>query len=97
VKRLKLVISDDAISDLTDIWTFIAEDSPERADQFIDGIHAKCEALAEAPMMGRERSELVPGMRSFPLARYLIFYRIVEEALQVVRVLSGYRDLDSLF
>jgi len=48
-------------------------------------------------MMGRERPELLPGMRSFPLGRYLIFYRIVEETLQVVRVLSGYRDLDAQF
>ena len=48
-------------------------------------------------MMGRERSELLPGMRSFPIGRYLIFYRIVEDTLQVVRVLSGYRDLDAQF
>jgi toxin ParE1/3/4 len=47
--------------------------------------------------MGRERSDLLSGMRSFPIGRYLIFYRIVERTLQVVRVLSGYRDVDALF
>ena len=97
MKRLKLVISDEAVTDLIDLWTYIAEDSPERADQFVEQIQEKCETLAETPMMGRERSELLPGMRSFPIGRYLIFYRIVEETLQVVRVLSGYRDLDALF
>jgi len=97
VKRLKLVISDEAVADLIDLWTYIAEDSPERADQFVDQIHEKCATLADTPMMGRERSELLPGMRSFPIGRYLIFYRIVEETLQVVRLLSGYRDLDAQF
>jgi toxin ParE1/3/4 len=97
VKRLKLVISDEAIADLIDLWTYISEDSLERADRFVDQIHEKCEILAGTPMMGRERSELLAGMRSFPVGRYLIFYRIVEETLQVVRVLSGYRDLDALF
>jgi plasmid stabilization system protein ParE len=43
VKRLRLVISDEAISDLIDLWTYIAEDSPERADQFVDQIHEKCQ------------------------------------------------------
>jgi plasmid stabilization system protein ParE len=41
VKRLKLVISDEAIADLIDLWTYIAEDNPERADPFVDQIHEK--------------------------------------------------------
>jgi toxin ParE1/3/4 len=97
VKRLDLVLSDEAVSDLADLWTYIAEDSPERADQFVDQIHETCKTLAESPMIGRERNELRPGMRCFPIGRYLIFYRVIEERLQVVRVLSGYRDLDALF
>ena len=97
MKCLNLVISDEAVSDLTEIWTHIAEDSPTRADQFIDQIHDKCLMLAESPLIGRERSELAPNLRSFPKGRYLIFYRIQGEALQVVRILSGYRDIDALF
>ena len=97
MRPLRLVISDEAVSDLVDIWTFIAEGSPERADRFVDQIHDKCAALAENPMIGRDRSELVVAMRSFPVGRYLIFYRVADETLQVVRVLSGYRDLDALF
>ena len=97
MKRLKLVISDEAVADLIDLWTHIAEDSPERADQLVDQIREKCATLGENPRMGRERTELLPGIRSFPSGRYLIFYRIVEETLQVVRVLSGYRDLDAQF
>ena len=34
MKRLPLVISDQAMSDLIDIWTYIAEKSPENADSF---------------------------------------------------------------
>ena len=41
MKSLNLVISDEAVSDLTEIWTHIAEDSPARADQFIDQIYDK--------------------------------------------------------
>jgi len=45
VKPLRLVISDEAFSDLIDLWTYIAEDSPERADQLVDRIHEKCQTL----------------------------------------------------
>lgn len=97
MRPLELITSDAAIADLIDIWTYIAEDNPERADPFIDQLHLKGKALAETPMIGRERNELIPGIRSFPVGRYLIFYRIVEKMLQVVRILSGYRDIDALF
>lgn len=55
--------------------------------------------LADNPNAGRRRDELRAGIRSFPKATYLVFYAIstADQALEVVRVLSGYRDLDKLF
>jgi toxin ParE1/3/4 len=53
--------------------------------------------LAEAPLLGRSRETLAFGMRSFPVGNYLLFYVPAKRGITVVRVLSGYRDLDSLF
>jgi toxin ParE1/3/4 len=47
--------------------------------------------------MGRLWDELVPPLRSFPIGRYLIFYRPVNNGIQIMRVVSGYRDLDAIF
>lgn len=91
------MIADEAVADLGDLWFYIAEDTPERADSFVEQIHEKCQVLAENPRMGRERPDRLPGIRSFPVGRYLIFYRITEEPLQGVRILSGTRDLGALF
>ena len=52
MKRLKLVISDVAVADLVDLWTFIAENSPQRADPFVDQIREKCATLAEVTVHG---------------------------------------------
>ena len=49
------------------------------------------------PHMGRERSDLSEGLRSLPFRDYLIFYRIVESSVVVVRVLHGARDIERLF
>jgi toxin ParE1/3/4 len=43
--------------------------------------------------MGRRRDELRPGLRSWPHGRYVIFYRLGEPGVQIVRVLEGERDL----
>jgi toxin ParE1/3/4 len=47
--------------------------------------------------MGRQRDELYPGLRSVPLEDYLIFYRLVPNGIEVMRVVGGYRDLEALF
>ena len=52
--------------------------------------------LARSPHLGRSREELGPGLRSFPVGDYLIFYLPSKTGIVVVRVLSGYRDLDKL-
>lgn len=82
--------------DLIELWEYIASDSPMNADRFLDRIYETFESLAASPDIGRSRDILAPGLRSFPVGRYVIFYRAQEEVLEVVRVVSGYRDLDQL-
>ena len=79
------------------IWLYIADYSPSVADQFIDEIYDKCFLLTEAPEIGQQRDELLPGIRSIPVKRYIIFYRKKGNKMEIVRVLSGYRDLETLF
>ena len=95
--KLKLSISDLATDDLANIWLYIADYSPSVADQFIDEIYDKCFLLTGAPDIGQQRDELLPGICSFPVKRYIIFYRKKGNKLEIVRVLSGYRDLETLF
>lgn len=83
--------------DLIEIWDYIAEDSETRADAFIDAIDRKFHAIAERPNMGRPRAELSEGLRSFPIGRYVIFYRPIPDGVEIVRVLHGARDLDTIF
>jgi toxin ParE1/3/4 len=63
----------------------------------LDEIDSVCKMLARAPLLGRAREELGPRLRSFSVGDYLIFYQPKKNGIAVVRVLSGYRALDSLF
>ena len=94
MKDLTLMISAQASEDLIDLWLYIANDSPQNADKFIDHIHQQCLLICSTPKIGRERDELLPGLRSFPVKRYIVYYRIKSEFLEIVRVMSGYRDIE---
>lgn len=49
------------------------------------------------PGIGRRRDDLAPGLRSISYANYLIFYRPIDDGIEIVRVLHGSRDLPSQF
>jgi toxin ParE1/3/4 len=95
MKRFRL--TPEAEKDLDEITDFIEADDPAAAYRLIDGIEAKCQALAEMPGMGRGREELAPDLRSSHVGKYIIFYRSEDEGIEVIRVIHGYRDIPKLF
>jgi toxin ParE1/3/4 len=80
-----------------EIHDYIAEDSLTAASRWIDRLDQDCQRLAEMPGMGRLRAEFGSGVRSFPTAAYVIFYRETANGIEVLRVLHGARDIQSLF
>jgi toxin ParE1/3/4 len=94
---LRILKSPEAENDLDEIWWYIAQDNPGNADKPIDEIEATCRKLARFRGMGRNRDELHPGLQSFPVGKYLIFYVPINGGIEIVRVLHGMMDIDALF
>ncbi len=87
-----------ASRDIESIIDYIADSRDfDVAERFLEKINQRCRNLANFPNMGRSRDGILPSLRSFPVDGYLIFYRLIEDGIEVVRVVSGYRDLDTLF
>ena len=87
----------EAENDLEEIWLYIAQDNIDGADKLLDEIEKTSQKLAQFADMGRNRDELHPGLRSFPVGKYLIFYLPISGGLEIVRVLHGMRDIDTIF
>lgn len=94
---MKLIISEQALQDLKEIWHYYGRLNPTRGDNYIDLLKDKFRLLTVSPEMGITRDELLPGLRSLSFRKYIIFYRIKTSELIVTRILSGYRDILSLF
>jgi toxin ParE1/3/4 len=79
--------------DLIEIWTYIADDNETAADRLLRRIDSILDMLADTPLAGRARPELRPEIHSFPTGNYVVFYVVRPDAIDVVRVLSRYRDI----
>lgn len=86
-----------AEQDLDDIWFHIALDNPDAADRVLDAIGERCALLAQHKKMGSARPEIAPELRSSPAGRYVLYYRPDTEGIELVRVLDGARDVNTLF
>jgi toxin ParE1/3/4 len=85
-----------ARADLLDIWNYVADDGPAKADRLLDIINKHCQTLARFPKMGRARNELGVSLRSFPVGNYVIFYREISKGIEIIRVLHGARDIERI-
>jgi toxin ParE1/3/4 len=93
----KLAYRPRAHEDLEAIYRFIAQDSPTRAYNFVERIQRRCELLSDSPQQGRARPDLGPDLRVVPYGRSVVIaYRIVENTVQVLRVLYGGRDYETI-
>ncbi|HOV19158.1 type II toxin-antitoxin system RelE/ParE family toxin [Ottowia sp.] len=83
-------------TDILEIWDYIAADSVEQPDRWIDKLDQSLHLWATQPMMGRERKELASGLHSLPFGRYVVFFVPLEDGIGVVRVMHGSRDIAAL-
>ena len=93
-------LSPEAEGDLDEFWLYTAKESGsiELADRLIDSIAGRFVLLARHPHLGRARdTDLRPGLRSFPVGRYIIVYRVAaDDEVLVLRVFAAARDMGPL-
>jgi toxin ParE1/3/4 len=89
--------SEDANVDLDEICDYLELRNAKLASQLFDRIREKCKLVAAFPEMGRSYEEIIPGLRGFVIDNYIIFYVVVGDSIQILRIVNGYRDIDKLF
>ena len=92
-----VVIAAEAEADLEQITAYVAEQSPRSALNLMCELRERCESLPDAP----RGYPLVPryehlGIRRRPFGRFLIFYRISGDTIEVIHILHGARDYEPL-
>jgi toxin ParE1/3/4 len=82
------------IDDLSNAYAYLADRNPHAADRLLDEVETLITLLAAFPELGRGRDDLRAGVRSFRVRkfRFVLFYRVAEDNLVLLRLLHGARD-----
>ncbi len=91
------IINVRATQDLSEISEYLAGISLERSDRFLQDFDRKCLQIVNFPLSGKSYAEIRPDLRGMIFQGYLIFYRVLENEVEIMRVVAGRRDLTSLF
>lgn len=86
-----------AEQDIDEIISYIAQENSNAALTFLDTLYESMDMLSSNPMLGHKREDLTNRpVRFWPFKwHYLIIYKDCSP-IEIVRVLSGYRDISSL-
>ncbi len=84
----QLHITPAATADLESIWSFTFDRWGEtQADLYFDHLIARMEQLPATPLLGQPRDEIRQGYRSLQVKQHVVYYRLIDEKIEVVRVL----------
>jgi plasmid stabilization system protein ParE len=84
------VLHPDALTDLIEIWEYIAADNPAAADYVLEEIHEAIRALVPYPQLGHSRADLTSRpLRFHPVRNFLVAYAPNENRLLFWRYSTG--------
>ena len=94
------IVREAAETDLDEILDYIRPHNRTAARKLVMAVRKDFDLLATFPRAGALRdSKQFPGLRSWPVRgyrKYLIFYLPTPTGIDVVRILHGMRDVDSI-
>ena len=88
-----LVVAAAAQSDLIDIQFFGIVNFGQRAsDDYAEGLRRLMGRLADFPMLGAERRNLLQPVRVLPYRSHLVIYTFEDDVVRILRVRHGRED-----
>lgn len=89
--------------DIEECFVFIAEENLDTGVYFLVAVEESLEQLAKFPLIGKQsefQNKQFEDMRMWHVKgyeNYLIFYTVIEETIEVIRVLYASRDIKDVF
>lgn len=96
MKALPFVISKKAVSDLEEIWFYTFEKwSKEQADRYYNLIFNEINYIRKNVSAGKSMEHVRKGYRATKVKSHLIFYKIVNDTIEIIRILHEQMDIEN--
>lgn len=91
----KIILRQEAIDDLNDIWAYTFEVwSEKQADKYYATLEFACMQIGENPELGKEYDGISSSLLGLRTGKHIIFYQIIaEDEIEVIRILHERMDL----
>ena len=94
----RVQLTPPARRDLTSIVLYSEERwGVRQSDSYTKRLNKAMERLTRFPLLGISRSDLLDGVRARPVAQHIIFYRVDEDTITVLRLLHHSIDERTVF
>ncbi len=91
----RYVLRPRAQRDIEEIWDYTAATwSIDQAEIYFRRIQRTLAMLADDPRLGRPCDDIRAGYRKFRVGSHFVFYRVIEDGIDVVRVLHQAMDFE---
>ena len=89
------VLSPRAQTDIEEIWDCTAAHwNVGQAEAYIRQIQAAIDAIAAAPQVARSCNEIRLGYWEYPAGSHVIFFRLIPDGIDIVRILHSRMDFE---
>jgi|SRR6185437_14750732 len=96
--RRSALWSPEALDDRERIWDYyIRAAGGHSAEKALREIAEVIAVIEDHPFAGRARNEVRLGLRSLAAAPHVVFYRVVNDTPEIVRLLDGRQDIEEKF
>lgn len=96
MKRLPYIISKKAVSDLEEIWLYTAGKwSIEQADRYYNLIFEEINYICKNITAGKSMEHVRKGYRTSKVKSHLIFFRVLNDTIEVIRILHERMDIEN--
>jgi len=90
---LRLRISVKAQRDLEEIWIYsVSTFGEDQTVAYVSQVRAALSLLLANPGLARSADDVRPGLRKFPVGSHVLYVRLDQTSLRLVRILHGRMD-----
>lgn len=91
----KVILRQEAINDLKDIWTYTFEKwSEKQADKYYSSLEFACMQIGENPTLGKKYEGIESKLLGLRTGKHIIFYQVItEQEIEIIRILHERMDL----
>jgi toxin ParE1/3/4 len=94
---MNFILAPSATRDLDRLSQYFLETNVEAGERLFKALNQRFYNLTQFPNLGKPYSHLNPDIRGLLVEKHIIFYRVTEIEVEIVRIVDGRQDLTQLF